>query len=424
VQLEFPEVVSINRVVWSRDREKQFKDRVPSDYKIEAGTSTNDWRTVASSRDRQERAKARALAEHPARALSPAEKTEAERLRVRIQGLRDEEARLSSHRMAYAGRFEQPGPTYRLYRGEALQKRERVAPGAISGIGSTLSVDEDAPEQSRRIALANWITDPRNPLTARVIVNRLWQYDFGEGIVSTPSDFGRNGAAPSHPELLDWLASELIDSGWHLKHVQRLILTSKTFRQSSHARADALAKDAGDRLLWRFPPQRLEAEEVRDSILAVSGKLDRRMGGPGFDLFMPNGNYVKVYTSKQNFGPEEFRRMVYQEKPRMQLDDTFGAFDCPDAGQVAPKRNVSTTPLQALNLLNSTFIIQQANFLAERLEAEEGTDDARVARAFELAFCRQATADEIRRGVELAQAEGLPIFCRALFNANEFLYVF
>jgi hypothetical protein len=229
---------------------------------------------------------------------------------------------------------------------------------------------------------------------------------------------------PSHPELLDWLASELIDSGWHLKHVQRLILTSKTFRQSSHALPDALAKDAGDRLLWRFPPQRLEAEEVRDSILAVSGKLDRRMGGPGFDLFMPNGNYVKVYTSKQKFGPEEFRRMVYQEKPRMQLDDTFGAFDCPDAGQVAPKRNVSTTPLQALNLLNSTFIIQQANFLSQRLETEAGTEDARVARAFELAFGRQASGDEIRRGVELAKAEGLPILCRALFNANEFLYVF
>ena len=135
-----------------------------------------------------------------------------------------------------------------------------------------------------------------------------------------------------------------------------------------------MAADAGSRLLWRFPPRRLEAEALRDTMLAVSGELDLTMGGPGFDLFEPNDNYVKVYTTKTNYGPAEFRRMVYQSKPRVELDNIFGAFDCPDAGQATPKRTVSTTPLQALSLLNSPFALQQAGFFAERVQHEAGDD--------------------------------------------------
>jgi hypothetical protein len=200
---------------------------------------------------------------------------------------------------------------------------------------------------------------------------------------------------------------------------------SATYRQASRPNAEAMKIDAGSRLLWRFPPQRLEAEALRDTMLAVSGKLDLRMGGPGFDLFEPNDNYVKIYASRKEFGPEEFRRMVYQSKPRVQLDDVFGAFDCPDAGQIAPRRTSSTTPLQALNLLNSAFAMQQAEFLCERLEKEAGSDaPAQVQRAFLLAFGRPPSPEELAASTKLIEEHSLKIFCRALFNTNEFINVF
>jgi hypothetical protein len=225
--------------------------------------------------------------------------------------------------------------------------------------------------------------------------------------------------------LLDWLASELIAHDWSLKHLHRFIVLSATYRQASAAHPAGLAADGQDRLLWRYLPRRLEAETLRDAILAVSGHLDLRMEGPGFDLFEPNTNYVKVYTPKQNFGPAEWRRMVYQAKPRMQLDDTFGAFDCPDAGQIAPKRNSSTTALQALNLMNSRFVVQQAALFAERLAREAGDDaKAQIERGFRLAFGREPGAEELAAAVRLVHEHGLTAFCRALLNANEFLYVY
>ncbi|MDB6073451.1 MAG: Planctomycete cytochrome, partial [Verrucomicrobiaceae bacterium] len=197
------------------------------------------------------------------------------------------------------------------------------------------------------------------------------------------------------------------------------------FQQSSDAvNAKAAAIDSSNRLLWHFPPRRLEAESLRDTMLAVSGKLDLKMGGPGFELFEPNDNYVKVYTSKTEFGEPEFRRMIYQSKPRVQLDDVFGAFDCPDAGQVTPKRTVSTTPLQALSLLNSTFALQQAGFFAERLNKEAGADPKKqINRAFLLGFGREPSADEVADSQSLIAKHGLTVFCRALMNANEFIQI-
>jgi hypothetical protein len=257
------------------------------------------------------------------------------------------------------------------------------------------------------------------------MVNRNWQPHFGERLVKTPSDFGINGARPSHPELLDWLATELVRSGWNIKHIHKVIVLSSTYRQSSRPDSDSQKIDAANALLWRFPPQRLEAEPIRDTILWVSGNLDLKMGGPGFDLFERNANYVKVYSPKKEFGAAEWRRMIYQSKPRMQLDDTFGAFDCPDAGQIAPRRGKSTTPLQALNLLNSSFILQQSEIFAKRLEREAGNDSAKQARAaFQFAFARQPDRTELAESVKLIRQHGLPIFCRALFNANEFINVF
>jgi len=263
-----------------------------------------------------------------------------------------------------------------------------------------------------------------------VIVNRLWHHHFGTGIVGTPSDLGVNGGRPSHPDLLDWLASELVDPAgpadrWRLKRIHRLIVTSRAYRQASTAHAAGLRADAGARLLWRYPPRRLEAEALRDAILAVSGSLDTRMGGPGFDLFEPNTNYVKVYTTKTAFTAAEFRRMVYQSKPRAELDDFFGGFDCPDAGQVQPARTVSTTPLQALAMMNGEFLLDQAERFARRLEREAGSDlGEQVSRGFALAFGRAPTAAEHAAAVELAAGHGLPIVCRGLYNASEFITVY
>jgi Protein of unknown function (DUF1553) len=256
------------------------------------------------------------------------------------------------------------------------------------------------------------------------MVNRLWHYHFGQGLVATPSDFGYNGAPPSHPELLDWLASAFFAAGGRSKPIHRLIVTSSAYRQSSRGDDHAERVDRGNRLLWRMSARRLEAESIRDAILAASGQLDSRMGGPGYNIWEKNTNYVAVYKPRAELPPDAFRRMVYQFKPRSQPDPTFGAFDCPDAALVAPRRNVSTTALQALNLLNSPFIVQQSAFFAERLKIEAGRDlDHQADLAFRLAFGRQPSAAERARASTLIAAHGGAALCRALYNANEFLYV-
>jgi hypothetical protein len=418
VQLALPERIRIDRIVWGRDREGKFSDRLATAYRIEVSDDGAGWRPVASSEDR--------VAYDPARKQSvvasdvPGWKP----LLEKKQSLEKRLAELASQRLAYTGTFVQPGPTLLHHRGDPMQPKGAVAPGALASVGRKLDLPPDAPEQQRRLALAKWIIDPSNPLAARVIVNRLWQHHFGRGIVATPSDFGRMGAAPTHPELLDWLATELVSNGWRLKPIHRSIVTSAAYRQGSASRPDAMAVDAGSTLLWRYPPRRLEAEAIRDAILAVSGKLDSTAGGPGFDVFKPNDNYVRVYDPKDQFGPAEFRRMVYQFKPRLQHDGTFGAFDCPDAGQSTPARASSTTPLQALNLMNGPFVVQQAEFFAERLRKDAGEDPAaQVNRAFGLAFGRTPEEAERAAGVQLVRRHGLPALCRALFNANEFVYV-
>jgi mono/diheme cytochrome c family protein len=423
VQLEFPESIDIERVHWSRDRARipRYEDRTATSYEVSVSLDGVAWEVVASSIDRL-----------PFGSPRPVQKTEAGddradarsaflRRRVEIETrLRD----LDNVPSVYAGKFAAPEETFRFHRGDPMQPRERVAPGGPAKLGGP-HLALDTSEQTRRLALAEWIASPSNPLTARVLVNRLWHYHFGAGLVNTPSDFGRNGARPSHPELLDWLASEFIARGWSVKQMQRLIVTSRAFRQSSASDAAALTMDRNANLLWRFNPRRLEAEPLRDAILAITGSLDLRVGGPGFDLFEPNTNYVKVYNSRRAFGPETFRRMIYQMKPRMQLDDTFGGFDCPDAGQIAPKRNRSTTPLQALAMLNSPFFNAQAERFAERLRSEAPSDvSGQITVAFQLAFSRAPEPDELAEACALVRGHGLVPFCRAMLNANELIQVF
>jgi hypothetical protein len=255
------------------------------------------------------------------------------------------------------------------------------------------------------------------------MINRVWHWHFGRGIVRTPSDFGFNGDRPSHPELLDWLAAEYQSNGWRLKPLHRLIVLSAAYRQGTRFDDRAEAADADDRLLWRRAPRRLEAEEVRDAVLQTSGALNPRRGGPGYHLW-EYSSYVIVFTPKKELGPEEFRRMVYQFKPRLQQDPTFGAFDCPDATASAPRRAASTTPLQALNLLNDPFMTDQSERFAARLRREAGDDPAaQVRRAFRLVFGRDPSAEEAAAAGRLARDRGLAAVCRALFNANEFVFV-
>jgi hypothetical protein len=284
---------------------------------------------------------------------------------------------------------------------------------------------DNSPEQDRRLALARWITDPANPLTARVIVNRLWQYTFGTGIVDTPSDFGANGTPPIHPELLDWLAGRLIDQGWSLKQLHREMLTSRAFRQSSKPNLQGLELDSEARLLWRFPPRRLEAESIRDSMLVVSNVMDYRMGGPGFFLQRVEQDNVYRYFPKDNLGPAEYRRMVYLTRIRQEQDPVFGAFDCPSGNQVVPKRPRSNTPLQSLNLFNSPFVIQQSELLAKRLtQIDQSDPNQQIRAAFEILFARQPDAREIELSSQMIREQGLLPFCRALLNTSEFLFIF
>jgi hypothetical protein len=425
-QLELGREYKINRVVWGRDREGKFSDRVASRYRIEVALETNHWTTVATSEDRASyKAEAKPDAGYTTEGMPPGASDKLAGLLAQRTKLEARLPEFSATPMIYGGSFEKPPLSHRLYRGDPMQPREAVAPAGIAEVAPAWELAGDAPEQERRIALARWICDPRNPLTARVIVNRLWHYHFGRGIVGTPSDFGEMGERPSHLELLDWLACELMANGWRLKPIQRLIVLSSAYRQSSAEEAGAMKQDAGDRWLWRFSPRRLEAEEIRDAILATSGKLDLRMGGPGFDVFQPNNNYVRVYAAKEEFGPPEWRRMIYQFKPRMQQDGVFGAFDCPDGAQIAPKRTSSITALQALNLLNSGFLLQQGGFLAGRLGREAGSKPREQARrAFALAFNREPSRRELGAAARFIQQEGLDAFCRALFNANEFVFIY
>ena len=422
VQIGFPAKARIQRIVWSRDRDVRFADRVPTQYRIEVAAESGKWTTVASSEDRQPFNAKGDPGDFFAK-LPASEAAAARQLQADIAALKTRIDKFSEN--AWVGNFSSaPERTYRLYRGEPMQKREVVAPDALTVTG-TLGLAVDEPDQQRRVRLADWIASPQNPLTARVLVNRLWHYTFGNGIVDTPSDFGANGSRPTHPELLNWLADEFVKGGWSIKHIQRLILMSATFRQSSAPRADAAAVDADGRLLWRYTPRRLEAEAIRDSMLAVSGALDLKMGGPGFYLMDVVTENVMHYFPKEKYTPAEYRRMVYLFRIRAAQDGVFGSFDCPDGGSVMAKRSRSNTPLQALNLFNSSFITQQSDLLAKRLRTEAGeAPEAQAALAFRLCYARPPDAYEQLSSAEMIRTHGLQSFARALYNTSEFLFVF
>ncbi|HEV3167550.1 MAG TPA: PSD1 and planctomycete cytochrome C domain-containing protein [Isosphaeraceae bacterium] len=327
--------------------------------------------------------------------------------------------------MTYTAKPSEPPPTHVLARGDVEQPGEQVAAGGLSALTSLcddFGLPPDAPEAERRRKLAGWIAHPQNPLTARVLVNRVWQYHFGTGLVGTANDFGSNGELPSHPELLDWLAAEFLAQGGRLKPLHRLIMLSRTYQQASRFDAKAAAIDAEDRLLWRFPPRRLEAEAVRDAMLFASGELNYKMGGPSFRPFKPAQE--SPFQLLDPDGPEFNRRTIYRMIVHSARSPLLDGLDCPEPSVRTPRRALTTTPSQALALMNDTTMIRQAQKLAERAarDAREAVP-AQVARAYHLALGRAPTPQESDRAVALARAHGLDTVCWALFNSSEFLYV-
>ena len=256
------------------------------------------------------------------------------------------------------------------------------------------------------------------------MANRIWHHHFGQGLVATPNDFGVSGTRPTHPELLDWLASRFMEGGWSVKSLHRLIVHSATYRQTADFNEKAAALDADNTLLWRQTPRRLEAEAVRDAMLTVSGQLNRAIGGPSFRPFDAIPFPANTYAIADKIGPEFNRRTVYRMNVNSGKDPLLDAFDCPDPSVKTPRRSVTTTPLQALGLMNSSFVQRQASHLAERAtEAAPQNLEAAVTAAWRLALGRPPTEAEASRATAAARDRGLSSVCWALLNSTEFVYV-
>ena len=451
-QIELPHSARISRVVWSRDREGRLQDRLATAYRVEVSEDGKAWKQVATGEDRLSLNDTMPI-DLLLTSMTDGQFARWQKLQTAIETLRREETALTPPTTAYIGQFTPtPDPVYLLARGDVMQRQEQVTPGALShltALPQMAAMPAPAATPSTlnpRLALARWICDPRNPLTARVLVNRVWTGHFGQGLADTPSDFGNIGSRPSHPELLDWLASHFtakdeggrkkeqglvpinyqlttINCSWRLKPLHRLLVTSYVYRQASDVTKESAAKDGDNRLLWRMPLRRMEAEGVRDAILAASGNLNRSMGGPGFALFQYNVVNVAIYEPRPEQGPETWRRSVYQIPARGIRDDLLGNFDCPDSSERTARRTSTTTALQTLTLLNSRFLTRQAGDFAARITHEAGTaPDAQTRIAFQIAFGRAPNPSEQTAAAALIRQHGLTTLCRALFNANEFLY--
>ena len=427
IEITFAEIAEFNRIRLSTNRE----DYLETDYleglhrfnfggyTVEAVGGDGEWSTVATtmSSDKQDK-------------RFPKRVQLLEQLQELIAVVSEEGPTPS-----FVARFVKPVPTHVLGRGSPENPRELVSPAGLMEIDGGLRLPTNSSGRARRSAFAKWLTDRSNPLTPRVAVNRIWHHVFGRGIVTTTSDFGSAGARPTHPELLDWLSAELmqptvgtnvtdsVTEPWSVKHVVRMMVLSDAFQQQSVPRAQALKSDASSAFLWRFPPKRLEAEVIRDGILQASGKLGVAIGGRSYRIH----NVKKRYSQWQvvnNFGPDTWRRMIYQERMRRVDDQIFTAFDFPDCGQVRARRPISTTPLQALNLMNSDFVMEQSKFIAARAREKAGGEaKAAVAGCFELILGREPTVDEMIACAKVAKSDSLDIVCRALINSNEFAFL-
>ena len=316
-----------------------------------------------------------------------------------------------------------------LHRGDMSQPRDEVAPGTLrlgKRDAGTFELSNTHRESDRRIALARWLTKKDHPLTWRSIVNRVWQYHFGTGIVATPNDFGRMGAQPTHPELLDWLAAEFRDNGQSIKQLHRLILTSATYRQSSKSAAVNEKNDSQNRTLWRMNRRQLEAEAIRDTALLLAGKMNNQMYGPGFRDFVLEHPEHSPHYEYHKHDPEDVkihRRSVYRFLVRSQQQPFMSTLNCADPSQLVAKRDNAITALQSLALLNNKLMVAMARHFASDVEQTHTGRTAAVSEAFFRAPGRPPTPEETSDLVAYAAKHGLANACRLLFNLNEFSFV-
>lgn len=341
-----------------------------------------------------------------------------------LQKRRSELNRLPKLNKVYSVRSLKPRPVYDLPRGNEATPGEQVFPTALSLIAalSPELKNNTGNEAATRLELARWIVHPENALTWRSIVNRVWQYHFGTGIVDTPNDFGHAGSLPTHPELLDWLAFEFRESG-SLKNLHRLILNTATYRQTSKYNAHNAAIDGSNRYLWRMNTRKLDAESVHDTVLAVSGKLDQKMGGPSYEAF----DYTKDESPKYDFlgkdSPDLWRRSIYRFIVRSVPDPLFEALDCADPNMNSAVRNQTLTAPQALVMLNDAFILKQAGYTAIRLTSVQQNLSDQIQSLHTLALGRSPQPEEMTTLTRFAEEHGLASLARLVFNLNEFMFV-
>ncbi len=417
----------IERVVFSNakagDSQEKSSAGTPCEYEVRLSLDGSAWKTIASSVLREPWTAAHG-AERVRREVTTLE--EANRLAGLAKDIIEVQRQLDAVpklREVWAGIYSQPKePTFVHRGGDPMKPGDQVAPASLSvldRLGKPFVLPADALESERRLALANWIVRDDNGLSLRVLANRIWHYHFGIGLVDTPSDFGFLGSRPTHPELLDFLAGRLLAHGWKIKPLHREILLSRTYLQSATFRPEAASVDKGARLLWRFPPRRLTAEEIRDTLLSVSGRLQLLPeGGPGFRLYKVLSNNVSTYVPLERHGAETYRRSVYHQNARASVVDLLSDFDLPDIAFASPRRANTTTPLQSLTLLNHSFTLDMSDSLALRLQGSDAFDAV-----YSLAFQRQPTPQERETVSKFVEKHGMVAFCRAILNSNELIYL-
>ena len=366
--------------------------------------------------------------------LMPAEeKAKHAALNEQIAALEKQKPKPFATAMAIGDTGREARPSYFLHRGAIDSKGSQMAPGVLSVAAwndyAFPAPPADAKSTYRRRGFAEWLVAPDNPLTARVMVNRIWQHHFGEGIVRTPSSFGKMGEKPSHPELLDWLAVEFVEKGWSIKQMHRLMMTSQAYQMASSDNDAALAIDPENRMFWRMPRQRLEGEIIRDQVLAVAGTLNPELGGPNVFPFIDPDLFEKSskrdWPGKPDDDPSTWRRSLYVFSKRSIRYPFFETFDQPNLVNSVDRRNRSTVAPQALIMMNNSSMVVQAGKFAERLTREAGADPvAQVKRGFQLALGRDPDAVELKESVAFVKdsPKGLAEFCHVLFNLNEFVY--
>ena len=446
--IELAAPTRVNRVFFSSAQGEQapelFKFAFVADYRIEASLDGKNWVEVANGKDRKPVSK---KYPNPARDVEDTNLSHLDHRLIQL-GASKEEANLKKRwekelaitkkeisklpplRTAWLGKRSEEdakGPFHIFIGGSPQRLGAEVVPASLSTLSDVVpeyELSSESSEAVRRFELANWVTHAENPLTPRVLANRIWHYHFGTGIVNTPNNFGYMGGRPTHPELLDFLALELIDNDWKLKALHRTIMNSKVYRQSSEWREDGGEVDSDSRLLWRFPPRRLSAEEIRDTVLTVAGKLNPKMGGPGFRLYHYMRDNVSTYEPLDEHGSETYRRAVYHQNVRASVVDLMTDFDQADCTLSIPRRSETTTPLQALTMMNHQFTIDMAERMAERVrELGHSNTVEQVVQVFCLAYQRDPDEEEIRVATQVIEAHGLRALCRAVLNSSELIYL-